>query len=115
MADIFLKELQRVEPIFAKYPPLKHLMTMSPASYMPYGSKYPIAGLAQTPDNFGLKRMKPVILDNLFLSSNANFSCGVWGAIAGAWQGFVAAYEKEHGIQIGNHDILYKPGLKNLP
>ena len=52
MADIFLKELQRVEPIFAKYPPLKHLMTMSPASYMPYGSKYPIAGLPGFASNF---------------------------------------------------------------
>lgn len=115
VAAKFLEVLQSVEPVFKKHPPLKHLMTMSPASYLPYGSKYPISGLAQTPKNFGMNRMTPCILDNLFLSSNANFTCGVWGAIAGSWQGFVASYEREYGIKIGNHDILYKPSLKNLP
>lgn len=115
MSTKFLRVLQRVEPIFQKHPPLKHLMTMTPASYLPYGSKYPISGLAQTPENFLMKRMTSHVLENLFISSNANFCCGVWGAIAGTWQGFVTAYEKEFGIKIGNKDIIFKPELKNLP
>ena len=115
MAQKFIKTLQDVEPLFVKYPPLKHLMTMSPASYNPYGSKYPLSGLAPVPENFLLNRMTPVMLDNLFLSGNSNFCCGVWGAMAGAWQSFVCAYEKEFGVKIGNHDILYKSTLKNLP
>ena len=115
MADLFLKELQEVEPVFKKNPPIKHVMTFSPASYLPYGSKYPISGLAQTPDNFAAARMSPYLLDNLFISGGASFSAGLWGAIAGGWQGFVAHYEKVYGIKIGNHDVLYKPGLKNLP
>ena len=115
MADLFLKELQEVEPVFKKSPPIKHVMTFSPASYLPYGSKYPISGLAQTPDNFAAARMSPYLLDNLFISGGASFSAGLWGAIAGGWQGFVAHYEKVYGIKIGNHDVLYKPGLKNLP
>ncbi len=115
MAAKYLEVLQSVEPVFKKHPPLKHLMTMSPASYIPYGSKYPISGLAQTPDNFGMKRMTSIVLNNLFISSGANFSCGVWGAIAGTWQGFCAGYEKMTGIKIGNHDILYSKELKNLP
>jgi phytoene dehydrogenase-like protein len=115
MAEMFLKELQEVEPVFKKHPPLKHIITFSPASYLPYGSKYPICGLAQVPENVGAKRMSPVVLDNLFISSGSNFSGGMWGAIAGAWQGFAAIYEKVYGIQVGNHDVLYKPELKNLP
>ena len=99
MADLFLKQLQQVEPIFKKNPPIKHVLTFSPASYLPYGSKYPISGLAQTPDNFAATRMAPVLLDNLFISGGASFSAGLWGAIAGAWQGFVASYERIYGIK----------------
>ncbi len=115
MAAKFLKDLQSVEPIFKENPPLKHLMTFSPASYLPYGSKYPISGLAQVPDNFGAKRMTPRILDNLFISSGANFSAGVYGAMCAGWQGFVTCYHDLFGIEVGNHDVIYKPGLKNLP
>ncbi len=115
MADKFLKDLQSVEPIFKEHPPLKHLMTFSPASYLPYGSKFPISGLAQVPENFGAKRMKPKLLNNLYISSGANFSAGVYGAICGGWQGFVSCYHDIFGVEIGNHDVIYKPGLKNLP
>ena len=59
--------------------------------------------------------MKQVLLDNLFISNGASFSAGVWGAIAGGWMGFVEEYKKMYGIRIGNKDVLYKPGLKNLP
>ena len=115
MASYFIEILQEIEPAFKKEPPLKHILTLSPASYIPYGSKYPICGLAQVPDNVGAKRMTPPILDNLFISSASSFSGGLWGAIAGAWQGFTAMYEKIYGVRIGNHDVLYKPGLDNLP
>ena len=115
MASLLIRELQEVEPIFKENPPLKHLLSMSPASYINYGSKYPISGLAQTPKNFLLTRMKQILLDNLFISNGASFSAGVWGAIAGGWMGFVEGYKKMYGIQIGNKDVLYKPGLKNLP
>ncbi len=115
MASILLKELQEVEPAFKENPPLKHLLSMSPASYMNYGSKYPMSGLAQTPENSGLTRMKQVLLDNLFISNSASFSAGVWGAIAGGWMGFVEEYKKIYGIEIGYKDVMYKPGLKNLP
>ena len=50
---------------------------MSPASYINYRSKYPISGLAQTPDNFGLTRMKHVLLKNLFIANGASFSAGL--------------------------------------
>ena len=115
MNERILKELQAVEPIFKENPPAKHLLSMTPASFIEYGSKYPISGLAQGPDNFGTTRMKQVLLDNLFISGGASFSAGVWGAVAGAWQGFVASYKKIYGIEIGDKNILYKPGLKNLP
>ena len=115
MASLLIKELQEVEPIFKENPPLKNLLSMSPASYINYGSKYPISGLAQTPENSGIERMKPVLLDNLFISNGASFSAGVWGAIAGGWIGFVNEYKKIYGVKIGNKDVLYKPGLKNLP
>ncbi len=115
MASLLIKELQEVEPIFKEYPPLKHILSMSPASFKDYGSKYPISGLAQTPENFGITRMKNVLLDNLFISNSASFSAGVWGAIAGGWIGFVEEYNKIYGIKIGNKDVIYKPGLKNLP
>jgi hypothetical protein len=55
-----------------------------------------------------------VVLDNLFISAGASFSSGVWGAIAGGWLGFVESYKKLTGIKIGNNDVIYKPGLKNL-
>ena len=115
ISEFFLKELQEVEPIFKKNPPIKHLITLSPASYMQYGSKYPIGGLAITPENFGVHRMSQVLLKNLFITGGASFSPGVWGAMAGGWQGFVAHYEKVYKIKIGNHDVAYKSGLKNLP
>ena len=115
MASLLIEELKEVEPLFNETPPLKHLLSMSPASYINYGSKYPISGLAQTPDNFLITRMKQVLLDNLFISNGASFSAGVWGAIAGGWMGFVEEYKKMYGIRIGNKDVLYKPGLKNLP
>jgi hypothetical protein len=115
MSELFIKQLQTVEPAFKKNPPLKHVLTFSPASYLPYGSKYPICGLAQVPENATAKRMTPHILENLSISSASSFSGGLWGAIGGAWQGFTAIYEKLYGIQIGNHDVVYKPGLKNLP
>ena len=115
VSDKYLKELQLVDPLFKEQPPIKSVLTFTPASYIPYGSKYPICGLAQTPDNFLMTRMKVVLLDNLFISAGASFSGGLWGAIAGGWQGFVISYKKMFGIEIGNHDILYKPGLKNLP
>lgn len=115
VADKYLKLLQDVEPVFKENPPLKTLMVFSPASYLPYGSKYPISGLAQVPDNFGANRMAPEITDNLFISSGSNFSCGVWGAMSGGWQGFVASYEKIYGVRIGDHDILYTEKLNNLP
>jgi len=115
VAQKYLEIVQEVEPIFKKNPPLKHLLTMTPASYLPYGSKYPICGLAQVPENFGIKRMAPKILKNLFISSGACFSGGLWGAIAGGWQGFVSFYKNVYGIEIGNRDVMYKPGLKNLP
>ncbi len=115
ITDIFLKELQEVEPLFKKNPPLKHLITLSPASYIQYGSKYPISGLALTPKNFGINRMSQVLLNNLFITGGASFSPGVWGAMAGGWQGFVAHYKKVFKIKIGNHDVAYKSGLKNLP
>ena len=114
MASVLIKELQEVEPIFKETPPLKHILSMSPASYIDYGSKYPISGLAQTPNNFGQTRMKQVLLDNLFISNSASFSAGVWGAIAGGWIGFVEEYKKIYGIKIGNKDVMYRPGLKNL-
>lgn len=115
MAELLIDELAEVEPCFKEQRPLKHLLSMSPASYIEYGSKYPISGLSQGPDNFGMKRMKQQVLDNLFISGGASFSAGVWGAIAGAWQGFVTIYRTVYGVEIGNHDVLYKPGLKNLP
>ncbi|MBP7553339.1 MAG: hypothetical protein KA885_07920 [Spirochaetes bacterium] len=115
IAEALLKDLQDVEPIFKENPPLKYLLSISPASYLQYGSKYPISGLGQTSDNFGISRMKQVVLDNLFISGGASFSAGVWGAIAGGWMGFVESYKKITGIKIGNKDIIYKPGLKNLP
>jgi len=114
-SNILVKELQRVEPIFKEFPPLKYLIAMSPASYIQYGSKYPISGLAQVPENCGIARMKQVLLDNLFISGGASFSAGVWGAIAGGWMGFVEGYNKMYGIRIGNKNVLYKSGLKNLP
>lgn len=114
-ANILVKELQRVEPIFKEFPPLKYLLAMSPASYIQYGSKYPISGLAQVPENCGVARMKQVLLDNLFISGGASFSAGVWGAIAGGWMGFVEAYKKMYNVKIGNKNVLYRPGLKNLP
>lgn len=115
IAQMYLEMLQEVEPIFKEHPPIKHLITFSPISYWQYGSRCPISGYAQTPANFGVNRMTPYLLDNLYISAGASFSGGVWGAIAGAWQGFVASYEKIYGIKIGDHDVLYKPGLKNLP
>ena len=115
MSQKILEELQEVEPIFKENPPLKYLISMSPASYLDYGSKYPISGLGQTPENFGMTRMKQVLLDNLFISGGASFSAGVWGAMAGGWMGFVEAYKKIYGVKIGNKDVLYKPDLKNLP
>ncbi len=114
-AEIFLKELQEIEPVFKKNPPIKHILTISPASYIQYGSKYPIGGLALTPSNFSNNRMSSILLDNLFITGGASFSPGVWGAMAGGWQGFVVNYEKIYGVKIGNHDVTYKPGLKNLP
>ena len=59
--------------------------------------------------------MSQVLLENLFITGGASFSPGVWGAMAGGWQGFVMNYEKTYGVKIGNHDVTYKPGLKNLP
>ncbi|HBD93290.1 MAG: hypothetical protein A2015_15350 [Spirochaetes bacterium GWF1_31_7] len=115
MAEILIDELAEVEPCFKTQRPLKNLLTMSPASYLQYGSKYPISGLSQGPDNFAMNRMKQQVLDNLFISGGASFSAGVWGAIAGSWQGFVSIYKKVYNTEIGNHDVLYKPGLKNLP
>jgi hypothetical protein len=115
MSDYFLEILQEVEPVFKENPPIAPVLTFSPASYLPYGSKFPISGLAQTPDNFLMTRMKVTLLDNLFISGGASFSAGVWGAIAGGWQGFVTSYKKQFGVQVGNHDVLYKPGMKNLP
>lgn len=115
ITDLFLKELQEVEPIFKKNPPVKHVLTISPGSYIQYGSKYPIGGLALTPSNFSNNRMSQILLDNLFITGGACFSPGVWGAMAGGWQGFVTNYKKIYGIKIGNHDVTYKPGLKNLP
>ena len=115
VAAKYMELLQESEPIFRENPPLKHLMTFSPASYAPYGSTFPISGLAQTPDNFGIRRMTPKQLKNLFISGGASFSAGMWGAIAGAWQGFVAIYKNVYGISIGKHDVMYSPNLKNLP
>ncbi|MBN2546349.1 MAG: hypothetical protein JXB50_11165 [Spirochaetes bacterium] len=114
-SNILVKELQKVEPVFKEFPPLKYLIAMSPASYIQYGSKYPISGLAQVPENSPAVRMKQVLLDNLFISGGASFSAGVWGATAGGWLGFVEAYKKMYGVQIGNKSVLYKPDLKNLP
>lgn len=114
-AGLVLKELQEVEPLFKKEEFLHEGIIMTPASYPDYGSNYPISGLAQNPDNCGMTRMKSCILPNLFISGGASFSAGVWGAIAGGWMGFVTIYEKIYGIKIGNNDVLYKPGLKNLP
>ena len=114
-AGKILEELQDAEPLFEDSSKIHHVLSMSPASYLEYGSRFPISGLAQTPDNFGMKRMKQVVLDNLFISGGASFSAGVWGSIAGGWQGFTSAYEKMYGVKIGNNEVLYKPGIKNLP
>ncbi|HOV14203.1 MAG TPA: FAD-dependent oxidoreductase [Spirochaetota bacterium] len=111
----FLEIIQEVEPIFKKNPPIKQILGYTPASYIQYGSKYPICGIAQTPENYGMRRMTPKILNNLYLSSGAVFAGGLWGAVAGGWQGFVTFYKDVFGIEIGNRDVLYKPGLKNLP
>jgi phytoene dehydrogenase-like protein len=111
----FIEILQTVEPAFKKNPPLKHVLTFTPASYLQYGSKYPICGIAQTPENYGINRMTPKVLDNLYLSAGSVFSGGLWGAVAGGWQSFVAFYKNIYGIEIGNREILYKPNLKNLP
>ncbi len=111
----FIEILQEVEPAFKKTPPLKHVLTFTPASYLQYGSKYPICGIAQTPENYGMKRMTPKVLDNLYLSAGSVFAGGLWGAVAGGWQSFVAFYKNVYGIEIGNREVLYKPGLKNLP
>ena len=50
-------------------------------------------------------------------SHRSEFSAGLWGAIAGGWQGFIANYEKIYNIRVGNYDIIYyKPDfLYNLP
>ncbi|MCG8568975.1 MAG: hypothetical protein MJB14_02440 [Spirochaetes bacterium] len=114
-SQLLLNELIESEPLFADQDKIHPVLTMSPASYLDYGSKYPISGLAQTPANFGMTRMKQVLLDNLFISGGASFSAGVWGAMAGGWIGFTQAYQKMTGIKIGNNDVLYKPDLKNLP
>lgn len=109
IAERYLKILSEVEPAFKKHPPLKPILILSPASYFSYGSKFPINGLAQTPDNFGVKRMNKILLKNLFISGGASFSAGLWPAIAGGWQGFAASYQKIYKTKIGNHDVLYKP------
>ena len=115
MVKHYLEIIQEVEPIFKKNPPLKNVLSFTPASYIQYGSKYPICGIAQTPDNYGMKRMTPKVLDNLYISSGSVFAGGLWGAVAGAWQGFVTFYKNVYGIEIGNRDVMYKPDLKNLP
>jgi|GEM_PF-1251060 len=115
VAQKYMEMVMEVEPVFKKYPPLKHVLTMTPASYLPYGTKYPICGLAQVPENFGMNRMASKILDNLFIASGACFSGGIWGAFAGGWHGFVNFYKSIYGIEIGNRDLVFKPGLKNLP
>lgn len=115
MAKKYLEIIKEVEPIFKKNPPIMNVLAYTPASYIQYGSKYPICGIAQTPDNYGMKRMTPKILSNLFLSSGAVFAGGLWGAVAGGWQGFVAFYKEVYGIEIGNRDVMYKPDAKNLP
>ncbi len=110
--DMLLSEFIDSEPIFKEIPPLKKLISISPASYEPYGSKYPINGLAQTPMNFGLTRMQPVLLDNCFISGGASFSAGIWGALAGGWSSFTASYKKLFGIKIGDNSLMFKPGMK---
>ncbi|MCK4796457.1 MAG: FAD-dependent oxidoreductase, partial [Spirochaetes bacterium] len=105
ISDMYIKQLQQVEPAFKKHAPAKSVLVFSPASYMPYGSKYPISGLAQTPQNCGMYRMEKILLNNLFISGGASFSAGLWPAIAGGWQSFVASYEKIYGTKIGNHDV----------
>ncbi len=115
MVAHYLELIQMVEPIFKEHPPIKNVLSFTPASYIQYGSKYPICGIAQTPENYGAKRMTPKITDNLFICGNSVFAGGLWGAVAGAWQGFVAFYKQRYGVEIGNRDILYKNNLKNLP
>ena len=39
VSEDFLKKLQEVEPVFKKNPPIKPVLTFSPASYLPFGSK----------------------------------------------------------------------------
>ena len=115
MVAHYLELIQEVEPIFKEHPPIKNVLSFTPASYIQYGSKYPICGIAQTPANYGAKRMTPQVAQNVFICGNSVFAGGLWGAVAGAWQGFCTFYRKRFGIEIGNRDILYKPGLKNLP
>lgn len=111
----YLEIIKEVEPIFKEHPPIKLVLSYTPASYMQFGSKYPICGIAQTPENYGVNRMVPKLLDNVYISGNAIFAGGLWGAVAGGWQGFVRFYADVYGIEIGNRDVLYKPDLKNLP
>ncbi len=111
IAERYLKILLEVEPAFKKNPPIKPILIMSPASYFSYGSKFPINGLAQTPDNFGVKRIHKILLKNLFISGGASFSAGLWPAIAGGWQSFAASYKKIYKTKIGNHDVLYRPSI----
>ena len=115
MVAHYLELIQEVEPIFKEHPPIKNVLSFTPASYIQYGSKYPICGIAQTPENYGAKRMTSQVAQNVFICGNSIFAGGLWGAVAGAWQGFCTFYRKRYGIEIGNRDILYKPGLKNLP
>jgi hypothetical protein len=109
VAERYLKILNEIEPAFKKRPIIKPVLVLSPASYFSYGSKNPINGFAQTPDNFGVKRMGKILLKNLFISGGASFSAGLWPAIAGGWQSFTASYKKIYKEEIGHHDVLYRP------
>ena len=111
----YLEIIQEVEPAFKENPPIKMVLSYTPASYIQYGSKYPISGIATTPENTLLRRMTPKLLENLYLAGNAVFTGGLWGAVAGGWQGFVKFYKDIYKVEIGNRDVLFKPGLKNLP
>lgn len=115
LAAEYEKALIQVEPLFQKYPLLKPLLVFSPASYLPYGSKYPISGYAQTPQNIGVNRMHPILLENLTISGSASFSGGVFGAIVGAWVAFYMSFRKKYDIQIGNKKAMFSTDIKNLP
>jgi phytoene dehydrogenase-like protein len=115
MAEDLRTALRAVEPHLADIRPAATVVTLTPASFEHYGTPYAIAGLAQTPDNAGMYRLRPQLLPSLYLAGSSVFLPGIYGACTGGWLAFQSLSRRRLGTRIGRGTMLFDPGLENLP